>query len=133
MTAGRAHFWKFPVPRLRLMAAAYLVLLEQSGAGLAHPIRGSMTVGRGPGCDISLSDPAVSRSHVEVRVEGSTVVVEDLDSANGTAVNGEPIDSARRLESGDVIEIGATRLEVKVEPDEPDASSPATPTEIHRR
>ncbi len=115
------------------MAAAYLVLLEDDSAGVAHPIIGSVTVGRGPASDISLPDPAVSRNHAAVRLDGTTVVVEDLDSANGTSVNGEEIESARRLEHGDVIEVGATRLEVRIDPDQPDMSTPATPTEIHRR
>jgi pSer/pThr/pTyr-binding forkhead associated (FHA) protein len=115
------------------MAAAYLVLLERGGPGIAHPILGSVTVGRGPGSDISLPDPAVSRAHATVRLDGTTVVVEDLDSANGTAVNGKTIDSARRLDSGDVIEVGGTRLEVRIDTDEPELSTPATPTEIHRR
>jgi pSer/pThr/pTyr-binding forkhead associated (FHA) protein len=115
------------------VAAAYLVLLKGGGAGVAHPILGPATIGRGPGCDISLPDPAVSRAHAAVRLDGATVVVEDLDSANGTCVNSEPIDSARRLEHGDVIGVGATRLEVRIDPDEPEVSTPATPTEIHRR
>lgn len=114
------------------MAAAYLVLIEEGSTEVAHPILGSVTVGRGPGSDISLPDPAVSRAHASVRLDGTTVVVEDLDSANGTAVNGEQIDSARRLESGDVIEVGGSRLEVRIDPDQPDTSTPATPTEVHR-
>jgi pSer/pThr/pTyr-binding forkhead associated (FHA) protein len=115
------------------MAAAYLVLLEEDGPGVAHPILGSVTLGRGPASDISLPDPAISRKHAAVRLDGTTVVVEDLDSANGTVVNGEEIHSARRLENGDVLELGETRLEIRIDPHEPDPSAPATPTEIHRR
>jgi pSer/pThr/pTyr-binding forkhead associated (FHA) protein len=115
------------------VAAAYLVVLEHSGQGVEHPVLGSVTIGRGPGCDISLPNPAVSRTHAAVRVEGTTVVVEDLGSANGTAVNGEPIDSARRLANGDVIEVGGSRLEVRIDTGEPEPSTPATPTEVHPR
>jgi pSer/pThr/pTyr-binding forkhead associated (FHA) protein len=114
------------------MAAAFLIVLGEAGSGMAHPIPGSMTVGRGAGVDLSLSDPEVSRNHASVRVDGSTVVVEDLGSANGTRVNGQPIDTATRVENGGVIEVGKTRLEVRVETGEAEVSTPVTPTEVHR-
>jgi pSer/pThr/pTyr-binding forkhead associated (FHA) protein len=114
------------------MAAAFLVVLGEKGSGMAHPIAGSMTVGRGAGVDLSLADPEVSRRHASIRVDGTTVVVEDLGSANGTRVNGTPIETATRVEGGGVIELGSTRLEVRVETGEAGISTPATPTEIHR-
>jgi pSer/pThr/pTyr-binding forkhead associated (FHA) protein len=114
------------------MAAAFLVVLGDSASGISHPIAGSLTIGRGAGVDLSLADPEVSRRHASVRVDGSTVVVEDLGSANGTRVNGEPIETATRVEDGGVIELGKTRLEVKVETGEAAISTEDTPTEIHR-
>jgi pSer/pThr/pTyr-binding forkhead associated (FHA) protein len=62
-----------------------------------------------------------------VRQDGRTVVVSDLDSSNGTFVNGEPVVDATRVESGDLIQLGAAKLEVRVESGELDL---ATPTEI---
>jgi pSer/pThr/pTyr-binding forkhead associated (FHA) protein len=112
--------------------AAFLVVLGDKGSGMAHPIPGSMSIGRGGGVDLSLQDPGVSRRHAAVRVDGTTVVIEDLGSANGTCVNGERIDTATRVEGGDVIELGSTRLEVRVETGEAGISTPVTPTEIHR-
>jgi pSer/pThr/pTyr-binding forkhead associated (FHA) protein len=114
------------------MAAAFLVVRGETASGIAHPIAGSLTVGRGAGVDLSLPDPEVSRRHASVRVDGSTVVVEDLGSANGTRVNGTPIETATRVEDGGVIELGKTRLEVKVETGEAPTSTEDTPTEIHR-
>ena len=38
----------------------------------------------------------------------------DLDSSNGTALNGEPLDRPRRLRDGDTLIVGAHRLEVSV-------------------
>jgi pSer/pThr/pTyr-binding forkhead associated (FHA) protein len=114
------------------MAAAFLVVLGEKGSGMAHPIAGSMTVGRGAGVDLSLADPEVSRRHASIRVDGTTVVVEDLGSANGTRVNGTPIETATRVEGGGVIELGSTKLEVRVETGEAGITTPVTPTEIHR-
>lgn len=68
-----------------------------------------MVVGRLSTCDICLSDANVSRRHAEfVRMDDDWYVA-DLDSTNGTMVNGQPIERAR-LADGDVVEIGVTRL-----------------------
>jgi pSer/pThr/pTyr-binding forkhead associated (FHA) protein len=94
-----------------------------------HPVLERATIGRGTAADVVVPDRAVSRIHASVRVDGQTVVVEDLDSSNGTMVNGEPIAAARRLAPGDVVTVGSTELEVRVTDDE-HLSTPTTPTEI---
>ena len=66
------------------------------GIGVMHPVLERATIGRGTTAGIVIPDLAVSRVHASVRVDGQTVVVEDLDSSNGTLVNGEPIATARR-------------------------------------
>ena len=114
------------------MAEAFLVVLSDAGDEVATQIPGALTVGRGEGADLSLADPEVSRRHASIRVDGTTVVVEDLGSANGTRVNGEPIETATRVESGGLIELGKTRLQVRMETGEAGISTPVTPTEIHR-
>jgi pSer/pThr/pTyr-binding forkhead associated (FHA) protein len=117
--------------RLRaLMAVVYLVV-RQGGSEAAHLIPGTLTLGRGYSADLSLADPEVSREHASVRVDGTTVVVEDLESSNGTLVNGIRIESPTRLEHGDVITLGTTEIEIRVETgEEAISSAPATPTEI---
>jgi hypothetical protein len=68
-----------------------------------------VVIGRSKECDIQLADPNVSRRHAELRQEGSAYWLVDLDSTNGSAVNGHR--SARaKLESGDTITIGSTDL-----------------------
>jgi hypothetical protein len=70
------------------------------------------TVGRGPGVDIQLQDPTVSRLHAEFIVRGPHVYVSDLGlSTNGTRVNGRPV-GRRILAEGDVIGLGMARLRV---------------------
>jgi pSer/pThr/pTyr-binding forkhead associated (FHA) protein len=66
-------------------------------------------IGRSGECDITLDDPNVSRRHAEVRRDGEGFVVVDLESTNGTEVNGKRIREAV-LADGDVIGIGTTRL-----------------------
>jgi predicted component of type VI protein secretion system len=73
---------------------------------------GRTTVGRDPGADIALDDEAVSLHHLEFENRGGVLMATDLDSRNGTALNGEPLDRPRRLRGGDVLTLGAQRLEV---------------------
>jgi hypothetical protein len=91
------------------MGSASLVTSDGKRIALgANPLR----VGRLPACDIVLADPNVSRQHAEVRRTedglGGHMVV-DLGSTNGTKVNGIPVRS-QRLEHGDEITVGGTRL-----------------------
>jgi hypothetical protein len=66
-------------------------------------------LGRSKDCDIQLVDPNVSRRHAELRQEGSAYWLIDLDSTNGSKVNGRHTARAK-LESGDTITIGSTDL-----------------------
>ncbi len=68
-----------------------------------------ITIGRLPESTIVVSDPNASRRHAEVRRSGNEVVVVDLDSTNGTRVNGASVHE-RVLSDGDEILIGTTVL-----------------------
>ena len=68
-----------------------------------------VVIGRSKECDIQLADPNVSRRHAELRQEGSAYWLVDLDSTNGSIVNGHRTARAK-LESGDTITIGSTDL-----------------------
>jgi predicted component of type VI protein secretion system len=70
------------------------------------------TVGRDPAADVCIDDEAVSWHHLEVDVRGGVLMATDLDSRNGTALNGEPLDRSRRLRDGDVLTVGEYRLEI---------------------
>jgi predicted component of type VI protein secretion system len=69
-------------------------------------------VGRDPEADIHLDDEAVSWNHLEIESRGGVLMATDLDSRNGTELNGEPLDRPRRLRDGDVLIVGGRRLEV---------------------
>ena len=66
---------------------------------------GTVTVGRSPTCEISAADPRLSRTHATFDVVGADVIVRDLDSSNGTRVNGQKI-TEHRLVAGDTVEVG---------------------------
>lgn len=74
-----------------------------------------VTIGRLSDCEIVLSDPNVSRRHAEIRKEMDGYVVVDLDSLNGTKVNGSGIGKDQRLlADGDEIRVGDTRMRFEV-------------------
>jgi predicted component of type VI protein secretion system len=77
------------------------------------PLAGERTVvGRSPDADLTLEDDAVSWNHLEIERRGEVLMATDLDSRNGTALNGEPLDRPRRLRDGDTLIVGGHRLEI---------------------
>lgn len=62
--------------------------------------------------DVKLTDPSVSREHLELRFEREEGgwVIEDLGSTTGTLLNGEPLERPMELKHGDVIALGRTEL-----------------------
>jgi len=65
-----------------------------------------LTIGRGPDCDIILSDRVVSRRHACIERRDGDYFIRDDHSKNGTFVNGEPVfDTPHRLIDGDEIQI----------------------------
>jgi pSer/pThr/pTyr-binding forkhead associated (FHA) protein len=77
---------------------------------------GRTVVGRGEHCDLCLDDEAVSYDHVEIVRHGPSLIAADLDSSNGTTLNGKALDRNRRLRNGDVLQVGRFRLEISLPP-----------------
>ena len=69
-------------------------------------------IGRNPTTDITLLDDGISREHAVILLDEDSgdYVVEDLQSTNGTKVNGKRVRSTA-LQSGDLIELGRTRFQ----------------------
>jgi hypothetical protein len=68
-----------------------------------------LVIGRSRECDIQLSDANVSRRHAELRQEGASYWIVDLDSTNGIEVNGRKLKRAK-LEDGDRVTLGTTEI-----------------------
>lgn len=84
--------------------------MEGAGKGTSKRLTSSlMIVGRSKNADFQVEDPLVSRRHLEIRVEADAVFVEN-QSAHGSSLNGKPLVGVVSLNSGDVIEIGSTKL-----------------------
>ncbi len=78
--------------------------------GTRHEItKRRVLIGRSTECDVQLPDPNVSRRHAELRQEGATYWIVDLDSTNGVEVNGHRTKRAK-LEHGDTVKLGSTDL-----------------------
>lgn len=94
--------------------------LTGHGDLLVRPGRPQL-IGRGLAADLVIADPAVSRTHAEIEATGDSLRVRDLGSANGTMVNGAPIEEAL-LQPGDVLTLGRPAFRLV-----PDAGLPAEP------
>jgi transcriptional regulator with GAF, ATPase, and Fis domain len=70
----------------------------------------SVTIGRAPTNQIILKDDRCSRTHAEVFTSQGNWVLRDLDSRNGTVLNGDIVRGDRALEPGDIIRIGQSQL-----------------------
>jgi predicted component of type VI protein secretion system len=71
-------------------------------------------LGRSRECDVQIEDSNVSRRHAELRQEGDTFWIVDLDSTNGVEVNGQRVKRAR-LDPGDTFTVGATEVTFSTE------------------
>lgn len=75
---------------------------------------GSQTIGRDPSCAIWIDAPGVSRRHARINMtlhgDQSTAVIEDLDSTNGTFVEGKRVAKPVVLQDGQAIRVGEARL-----------------------
>lgn len=99
-----------------------LIIQEGEKAGQRWTIQHDLVVlGRGSECDLLLPERQVSRQHVRIRHENNEYVLEDLDSKNGTWVNGQQLKGERALHDGDEVQIA---LAVKLVFIESEATAP---------
>lgn len=103
---------------------AYLLAISGGRLRMRHiPLREGYTIiGRAPASDLVIDDPSVSRFHARIEVRGRRIDVRDLDSTNGTRLNGHPIAYAP-VEAGDSIIFGGVEAFVELNPPRSDRSS----------
>jgi hypothetical protein len=90
-------------PVVAPQAAAWLIAVDGQQFSLAHPVT---RIGRSSQCALQIPDGSVSAVHAEVEERGSSYVLRDLSSSNGTYVNGNLIVSDTPLNPGDQVTFG---------------------------
>ena len=86
-----------------------LILKSGDRAGMEFEVREETVIGRQTEAGIFIPDVKASRSHAKVTIAGDEFLLFDLDSTNGTYVNGS-LTKQTRLRHGDVIKIGSTEI-----------------------
>lgn len=105
--------------RGRLSAREWQLVVVASGSqelppGQVFPVRGTVTLGRMPSNTIVLPDRFASSHHARLSDDPQGELwLEDLQSTNGTRLNGVGITKPTPLQEGDEIEIGSIRLRVQ--------------------
>ena len=108
------------------MAFSVDVVLPGSGSATKYAAAdGVYLIGRGEACRIRLPFPEVSERHAMLRLAGAKAVLEDLDSANGTYVNGMPVTGPVELTFDSVVQIGESFLRVYGKAESPQAAPAA--------
>jgi hypothetical protein len=117
--SGATMIYK-PVQQPTEAAAAEDIPVEREAAVLSwdgqtrRVDKRRVVLGRSRECDIQVEDSNVSRRHAELRQEGATYWIVDLDSTNGIEVNGRRVKRAK-LEPGDSFVLGATEVTFSTE------------------
>ena len=115
---GATMIYKVKAPQLTEAASAADLGVEQESFSLTMNRRtyavegGKVVLGRSKDCDVQVEDANVSRRHAELRREGPSWWLVDLDSTNGTELNGKRAQRVK-LSHGDTITLGATELVFK--------------------
>ncbi len=91
---------------------AHLRVVEL-GAARAFEATAPFEIGRAEACALVLRDPEVSRRHARLEPDRGTLFLRDLQSSNGTFLNGRRVTSTIEVRTGDEIDVGATRIIVE--------------------
>jgi pSer/pThr/pTyr-binding forkhead associated (FHA) protein len=103
---------------------AKLVLLSAGMTGRTHELKAEKTtIGRVEDNTFQIAEPSVSSHHCEIIVKGNDVIVKDLNSTNGTFINGDKVSEAP-LKPGQILRLG--QIEMRLETEAP----PATPKKL---
>lgn len=94
---------------------AKLVILSAGMTGRSHELAvDKTTVGRVEDNTFPITDPSVSSHHCEILLKGGEVIVRDLNSTNGTYINGDKVTEAT-LKPGQVLRLGQIELRLETE------------------
>jgi serine/threonine protein kinase len=119
-----------------MQAQLVVIAGPDQGRGFTLAEGQTVVVGRGEKTDTKLKDPQVSRVHCQVQMQGNRALLVDSGSTGGTLIGGKRI-KEHELKPGEVIQVGGTQLQFRVEPS-PEAStvvisSPAPPRPVSEK
>ncbi len=90
------------------MKQGKLVVTKGAARGEVYELGSpEVLIGRDSRADIQIADKAISREHAVLLWENDELTIEDLQSTNGTKLNGKPLRSSA-VQNGDEIEVGET-------------------------
>lgn len=93
---------------------AKLVILSEGMTGRSHELTvEKTTVGRVEDNTLQIAEASVSSHHAEILLRGSEVVIKDLNSTNGTFINGEQVTGEAPLKPGQILRLG--KIEMRLE------------------
>jgi pSer/pThr/pTyr-binding forkhead associated (FHA) protein len=99
-----------------------LVLLSEGLTGRAYELKvDRTTIGRVEDNAFPIPEGSISSHHCEIHLRGSEVVVKDLNSTNGTFINGQPVTGEAVLKPGQILRLG--QVEMRLESEEAKAPS----------
>ena len=99
---------------------ARLVVISEGLTGRSYELKvDKTTVGRVEDNSFQIAEPSVSSHHCEVLLRGNDVVVKDLNSTNGTFINGQQITGEGLLKPGQILRLG--QVEIRLESGAPTA------------
>ena len=105
------HETEVPSPSTTVRDRASLVVLAGPRVGTLVRIEGrELIIGRSLRAELCVDDDGVSRHHARIRPGDGGIWIEDLESRNGTFVNGVKVTTPVRLEDGDKIHVGRSSI-----------------------
>ncbi len=95
--------------------ATITIMRDETRIGKIRLAPGAMFIGRGVDNDVKIDDTTISTHHAKIVTYFKATYIEDLDSTNGTYINGKRVQK-HTLHPGDIVQVGKHRL--MVEPEE---------------
>ncbi len=111
---------QLPTPATISNPYGQLVVTSSGQSGVAvgkiFPLNPVTLIGRSPHCDIVLSDSFLSGEHARLERRGQVWVLTDLNSTNGTFLNGFEVSGPTEVHHGDLIRVGRVELRLEEAP-----------------
>lgn len=96
------------MPRLETERPILMIRRENQPTQQVPISQDEIIVGRDESCDVPLPERQISRQHIRIYRQNDRFYVQDLDSKNGTWVNGQPLKGSTELHDGDEIQLALT-------------------------